>query len=539
MPARRRVSGAAVRKCEFRYASDGLAVHHSPAAVEWLYHPVPQAKEHPSMKSSLWQAPFVASVIFLAANPADAQTLAGQAESCSTATLTGTYAYLLKGALYQATYGVFSPFADMGGLTADGKGNFTGSSSASVGGQILPRTITGTYSVNSNCTGQTTLTDNVVGTTHFNFTVLNNGQTITFIQADSGWVVFGEARPQQTSCSAGSINGLYGFSISGFFIDPNGNSDNYADSGQLSFNGAGALSISDTVSEGGQITSRSISGTYTLSPNCTGTAIFTDPKLGTFNMNIALSAGGQEIRFIDTDSGTIFSGTATALRDVGTSGTMAQVAAGGGWLTTFTLTNSGTSTANFELSFFDNNGNAVSLPLMFLDSGEITTSSALSQTLAAGATVVIVTNASSTAALVTGSAQLTSNGNVGGFAIFHYNPTAQEAVVPLETRNASGYILAFDNTNGLATGLALANVSSQAATVPVIVRDDVGTELGKATIQLAARGHTSFLLATEYGFSANRRGTIEFDTPANGQISALGLRAASTGSLTTIPVLAK
>ena len=30
--------------------------------------------------------------------------------------------------------------------------------------------------------------------------------------------------------------------------------------------------------------------------------------------------------------------------------------------------------------------------------------------------------------------------------IFRYNPNGQEAVVPLESRNASGYILAFDNT---------------------------------------------------------------------------------------------
>ena len=35
-----------------------------------------------------------------------------------------------------------------------------------------------------------------------------------------------------------------------------------------------------------------------------------------------------------------------------------------------------------------------------------------------------------------------------GFAIFHQIVTTQEAVVPLETRNASSYLLAFDNTKG-------------------------------------------------------------------------------------------
>jgi hypothetical protein len=77
---------------------------------------------------------------------------------------------------------------------------------------------------------------------------------------------------------------------------------------------------------------------------------------------------------------------------------------------------------------------------------------------------------------------------VSGFAIFRYNPTGQEAVVPLETRDASAYVLAFDNTNGLATGLALANISTQPANVPVVLRDDTGASLGTAAISLAARG---------------------------------------------------
>jgi len=219
---------------------------------------------------------------------------------------------------------------------------------------------------------------------------------------------------------------------------------------------------------------------------------------------------------------------------------MAHLASGGGWLTTFTLTNTGTTEAQIQLSFFDDNGDPVALPLSFEDSKETTTTASVSETIAPGATLVIATNAKSTAPLVTGSAQLTSQGgNTSGFAVFHYNPNAQEAVVPLETRNANAYVLAFDNTNGLTTGLALANISNQSEKVPMIVRDDTGAELGTATIPLAAHGHTSFLLANTYGFAKNKRGTVEFDAPSNGHISALGIRSAPTGSFTTIPALVK
>jgi hypothetical protein len=191
------------------------------------------------------------------------------------------------------------------------------------------------------------------------------------------------------------------------------------------------------------------------------------------------------------------------------------------------------------LNFFDTNGNALSLPLTFLQSDTATTASTISQTIAAGATLVVLTQGANTGASLVGSAQLTTSGNVSGFAIYRYNPTGQEAVVPLETRKANGYVLTFDNTNGLVTGVALANVANQGVAVPIVLRDDTGATLGTAAINLAARGHMSFILATAYASVAGKRGTVEFDTPAGAQISALGLRATTAGAVTTIPVIAK
>jgi hypothetical protein len=58
-----------------------------------------------------------------------------------------------------------------------------------------------------------------------------------------------------------------------------------------------------------------------------------------------------------------------------------------------------------------------------------------------------------------------ATGAVDGFAIFHLIPGAQEAVIPLEIRNASSYLLVFDNTNNVALSVAVANVSVQAANI--------------------------------------------------------------------------
>ena len=229
------------------------------------------------------------------------------------------------------------------------------------------------------------------------------------------------------------------------------------------------------------------------------------------------------------------------LGNVVVGGSMAHIAAGGGWQTTFTLINPSASSVQVQLSFFDNAGKALSLPLTYVQTNTTATASTVTQTIAAGATLVILAQGSSTAPVVEGSAQLTTTGSasVNGFAIFRYNPTAQEAVVPLETRNPAGFVLGFDNTNGLATGVALANVADAGGNVGMVLRDDTGAVLDTTTISIGARGHVSFVLSSSYSSTANKRGTVEFDTPAGGQITALGILATPTGAFTTIPVLVK
>ncbi len=221
-------------------------------------------------------------------------------------------------------------------------------------------------------------------------------------------------------------------------------------------------------------------------------------------------------------------------------GTMAHLASAGSWKTTITLVNTGTASANAHLHFFGDSGSPLSLPLSFPQSGSPTTASTLDRTLAAGAMLIIE---STGPVAQVGSAQLTTDGAVSGFAVFKATDTGQEAVVPLETRNPASFMLAFDNTGGIVTGVAIANVASQAGNVPVVIRDDTGTEIGTGSIALAAEGHKSFVLTdatTGFPVTAGKRGTIEFETPAGGQISVLGLRfpPSNANAFTTIPVMA-
>jgi sugar lactone lactonase YvrE len=224
-------------------------------------------------------------------------------------------------------------------------------------------------------------------------------------------------------------------------------------------------------------------------------------------------------------------------------GSMAQLASAGSWTTTITLVNTGSAAELARLNFFDNNGRPAALRWTFPQvpnlAGPIVGAS-FDRILYPGAELVLQTTGPDSQPTTVGWVQLQSNGSIGGYAIFSYanGATVQDAVAPLETRNASAYILSFDNTNGNAAGVALANLTSQSVTVTATVRDDTGAVILSVPIALLASGHTSFTLTDRFGSSVSqKRGTLVFSTPSAGQISVLGIRGNSTGAFSDIPAL--
>jgi hypothetical protein len=253
-------------------------------------------------------------------------------------------------------------------------------------------------------------------------------------------------------------------------------------------------------------------------------------------------AGGQisalGIRFTPGGAFT----TIPVLANVSASGgSIAHIASGNGWKTTFVLVNTGSGAAQAHLKFFADDGSPLSLPLSFPQSGgNVTSAASLDRTLGAQATLIVESQGPDLNPVQVGSAQLTTDGQVSGFVVFRYTPNGQEAVVPLESRIASAYVLVFDNTGGASTGVAVNSISAQAANVNVIIRDEAGTQIGSGSIPLAANGHSAFTLVVDkFPVTAGIRGTIEFDAPAGAQIGALGIRIPPTHTFTTLPALVK
>jgi hypothetical protein len=296
---------------------------------------------------------------------------------------------------------------------------------------------------------------------------------------------------------------------------------------------SGPVTVTYTLSAGMALVSMSGDGWACQSNTCTRSDALAPgasyPPI-TVVVNVAANAPAH-----GTDQATVSGGgsASSGAFDSALGGAMAHLASQGGWETSLTLLNLSDGQAQAHLDFFDEGGKPLALPL---PSGS---ASSADRTLAGNALAVLDSTGPNSAPLLVGSAQLSLTGRtpgLGAFAVFRDTGSGQEAAVPLESRNAGAYYLAFDNTGGLATGVALANLAS-AATVPVVIRDDAGAILESGTVELAAQGHTSFVLGERYPATAGKRGTMQFSSPAGGRIAALGLRF-NNGALTTIPVFA-
>jgi hypothetical protein len=313
-----------------------------------------------------------------------------------------------------------------------------------------------------------------------------------------------------------------------------------------------------TINPGGQaFTSAGGSGTISVATgaNCAWSATshvswvtITSASSGTGNGTVTFQAaanGGAAQTGIITVAGLPFTVEEGAVFVVPLSnaGSMAQIASAGFWTTTITLVNTGSTAAQARLNFFGDNGGPVTLPWtspQVANSSGPTLASTLDRTVNPGAEVVIQTTGPANLLVTEGWAQLLTNGRISGYTVFSDGggSTVQDAVSPLENRNASGYVLPFDNTNGNVTGIAVANLTAQALSTTVNVSDDTGATVLSTTLALPAMGHTSFVMTAEYGsVVAQKRGTMTFTTPSAGQISVIGIKANSTGGLSDIPPL--
>jgi hypothetical protein len=127
-----------------------------------------------------------------------------QTGACDLTSFNGAFGYSLSGSVYD-TRGYVYLIGAAGRMTSDGAGNLTGADTYSFDGNVAKRQYTGTYTVESDCTGSVTLTTPNGNSTHFDFVLVNDGKEVSLVQSDSGWIVTGSLKKQTQQAPAATL----------------------------------------------------------------------------------------------------------------------------------------------------------------------------------------------------------------------------------------------------------------------------------------------------------------------------------------------
>jgi len=221
----------------------------------------------------------------------------------------------------------------------------------------------------------------------------------------------------------------------------------------------------------------------------------------------------------------------------GPTGYIAHIADGGGWKTAITVVNLLSVPQKVTLSFYGDSGQKWSLPVLGSSAAQ-----QKSFDLQPNASGFLETAGSATGVLTgwaTVEGSVSGSTGVGASAIFRSHTAGRqdsEAVSAMGVGAPKGVLLPFDNRNGFATGIAIANAGASGV-LPITIRDDAGAVLLNENLPLGASAHLAFNLTDRYPQVNGRAGTIEIGSSA---AAVLGLRFSPGGaSFTSVPPIPK
>jgi uncharacterized protein (TIGR03437 family) len=231
--------------------------------------------------------------------------------SCAASLLSGAYSF--SASAFALTSGSVSGVANISGLlTFDGSSAITASWSIA-GSTAITDTASGQYTVAPGCTGKATLTDQGGSAWTLLFTITaTNGSNFVLTGASSTLLFSGAGRAQAdpTACSNATLTGSYSLVLTGRNVNNStALSSVYQSVGSATFDELGnvtfLLRANTNLLQG---VGQTLTGTYTLSANCTGTLDITvgdsaSYRLTVWNQGKNLSITGQNANYLLTGTG--------------------------------------------------------------------------------------------------------------------------------------------------------------------------------------------------------------------------------------------
>jgi hypothetical protein len=254
-------------------------------------------------------------------------SIPAQATTCNRQTIAGNYGFKVHELQHPATsaqiaIGSFVPAAFTGRMMFNPKsGRVNGFRRGNEGGVPVTNrfntpTSQSTYSVESDCTGTLNLVLDDGSSRTYEIAIVRGGTEIEFVVTAASLAVVGDgvAKRQPATCDATTIAGDFGVRFNRLLANQQAPGLTFDLRTFTPADSAGLLHFDDTttppivsgnltgITDGNSGFASTISGTYSISGNCTGTITFVDNEGATKKLGMALveDGAGIEIEFANT-----------------------------------------------------------------------------------------------------------------------------------------------------------------------------------------------------------------------------------------------
>jgi fibronectin-binding autotransporter adhesin len=195
--------------------------------------------------------------------------------TCSSATLSGIYAFSLTGRQVTSSGTFSNVFQGNGSANFDGLSKVTITlTTDTVRSVATPLTWSGTYSMQANCAGTVTITSG--GSPTLNLVSYDQGVDFLVTGNDAVYSYSGTGNTQPSGCSAATLSGVYVFTATGYELSGTSVNGVVNETGLLQFDGVSNVTVNGTLSSSGNTTKPgTATGSYSVSSTCVGSATVT------------------------------------------------------------------------------------------------------------------------------------------------------------------------------------------------------------------------------------------------------------------------
>jgi hypothetical protein len=236
-----------------------------------------------------------ASIVYMScflATPLLAQTATIGGGVCNSGSLDGIYSVSITGRQVTKTAmasGIFTNvFQASGSATFDGLSKVTIALTADTNQAVATSLAwSGNYSVQANCAGVMNITTG--GSATLNLALYDGGVDFLVSGSDASYTYSGGGNTQPAGCSASTFSGVYTLTGTGFALTASAVSGAENGTGLLQFDGLSGVTVNITMSTIGAPSSiLTLTGSYTVSAGCLGSATLTDASANTYVMSFSI-----------------------------------------------------------------------------------------------------------------------------------------------------------------------------------------------------------------------------------------------------------